>query len=803
MKKLTNKVLSLIVGLSMLIPSAAVLAAEQTSAPVISATETTTLPANSCKVSVNNMNASDSVINTATWEQASDVTLAFEVPEEKAYTLTIENISRASHDAVGEMNVQIDEGETVSIGAWAKRTENGEIGTWGVPSALSYKTMVLKKGVHTIKISCTNTSIGLARIAVGKLIFEPFADLELSASETTTINAKDYLVYATNFGLNGSDKIVSDQSNGKATITIPFKVAKENVYKITIDNVSKAANTGISPLCVNVDGTEYSDTYAWTNEGAGKIGWQVPGVLSSKRFLLSEGDHTITLHIDTADGTGRYRGAIGEISFTPAEIAVVSGTESTTLNAGDYDAYGTGAVSCASAGTETQHLKFNDSTAVPSVKIPFKVDSFGSYKISVDTCSKVSHGGMSPVFVKIDNGEWAYIGTWTVIGDGSASNFGAGVSKIVSKEGFILNAGEHSIEFKVTEMTAGYYRATVGNIVFTPDTSGVSTVNAADYADGTTGYGKHSQNQNIAITYAAPGTLTVPIAVYKTGYYTLNMDLMARMSEDESSVRSWIYLAVDDGDPVKLTSDNTTLVTEEVDQYPGMQPLNNYKYKKAQYLEAGIHNLTFSVNEPCPVNAAVYGTAIKTVSATLAERFKTVSIAQRVTDYDVDSNFTINVMVDGKNISNVDAAAVTYKSSNENVATVDQQGKVTVVGMGEVEIEVAVRQFENDTAEQELKASVTYHCYENGICLYGAKATETGAEATLKTNKAVAANTVFAAKYDANNRLVDAAIVNSGEIAKNAEITLNAEFGAVENGQKVKFFVWDSNFKPLIKSVGL
>ncbi len=164
-----------------------------------------------------------------------------------------------------------------------------------------------------------------------------------------------------------------------------------------------------------------------------------------------------------------------------------------------------------------------------------------------------------------------------------------------------------------------------------------------------------------------------------------------------------------------------------------------------------------------------FSTAVAVTGLTLAETAATMEIGDTKT------------IVPSFAPSNATDINVTYKSSNEAVATVNRLGKVTAVGAGDADITVT-------SADGGYTA--TYAVKVNAI-IPEITVVKDGTKFTVTTNVAVNGEKVYIAAYDASNVMIAATLADY--VADGTALTL-----AADGATYYKAFIWGAGAVPVV-----
>lgn len=770
----------------------------------------------------------------------AEISIPFNVAEEQSFKLSVDTISLMSgNQGISPLQFKIDDGEYVTLSEVnASKGSTGNAADYGVsPYIIAYNDAIaLSADTHTItfKFDLYGGDGTLCQGTIGDITFTPTSSepaepdvpesyATLATDKATVLTAENaWVKYATGgvMVLRGGGQFGTVLSTiTTATLAIPFTVEKKQEFKLSILGAFNVGqNGGLSKVKVQMDDGEAivptKDTNcAWTynadgcDYGATSADSGGGDVEFNDTYTLDEGTHILKfvvdgLPIDGGAANKNHQASIKNITFTPVVASTLATDRATTINAIDWLSGSDGGIVSRATEGGTPFAGTNSGNG-GSIAIPFKVAEKQQFKLSVTGAFLVERAGFSPVKIQINGFDEIVpsVNNCTAT-DLDVRIYGGAALKADFSKTYVLAPGDYTLTFTCDEKRAqgdGYFGA-IGDITFTP--AGDDLIfKATDYIDEDNGWGiKDGTNSNkIAVTYTTAGTMEIPVDVVKNGYYNIYADICAAMTADDEM--SPIYYAIDDETPIKLDSTLVTVEKPEVETYEGIGKLNNYKINKAYYLEANkTHKLTFSVKDKTADDN--YPVALDNITLKAAERITGISFPRANWKIDVDGNRTLNIQLNtasGTTVDKASVAAITYKSSDESVATIDANGKITAVGGGVTTISVTVKQFAADTAAEEVTASETLVVYENGVAVTDRATTATGVGAKLKANKAVDNCSVYIAKYNGTT-LTGVACVYEGALTSGAEETLTAEIGAVQTGETVKVFVWNSNYAPLVKN---
>ena len=625
---------------------------------------------------------------------------------EVTYTSSNENVAKAD-EASGDITPVAASTEAITITASFEGDDNYNAQDATYALTVAKGTAVVTK-VPTAKENLTYTGEALALInagecTTGNMQYKLGTDGTYSANIPSATDAKTYTVYYKDAGdskYNASDESSITVTIGKGTATVTkAPTAKENLtYTGEAQQlvIAGESNTGSMLYKLGTDGTYSADIPTATEAKEYAVYYKAAG---NDNYNESAEGGPVTVTINKAAGT---------ISYATASVNKTYGDEP-FIN--ELTITGDGVVSYSSLNenTATVNTTTGEVTIIASGEATIKAtvtdkeggnytyeNKTATYLLSVDTeAMEVSATAYTGTYdgeahtITVTAPEDATVkygateGTYDL--DVCPTYTNAGTYTVfyqVSKPNFTTISGSQTVTISKAAGTISYATTTVDKIIGTD----VSFTNELTITgDGTVAYSITEGNvatineSTGEVTIAEIGEATITATVTdgtnytyatKTATYTLNV------ASDAMEVTSAGYTGAYDG---KAHSITVTVISPEG---------ATVKYGKTQgtydldtnptYTDAGRYTVYYQVTKTGYIT--VTGSEVVSITAGAGSiTFAETSVSKTVGDEPFTNALT-----------NTGDGAVTYESSDTNVATVDANGQVSIVGAGNTIITATV-----------------------------------------------------------------------------------------------------------------
>ncbi len=560
-------------------------------------------------------------------------------------------------------------------------------------------------GDGTVTYSTSNPTVALVD-DVGKVTIVGVGTATITATASST---EHYKAAAASYSLNVGTKtaqvlsfpfsvvekeygdsdyvMIANQSIGDGTIT--YSSSDMNVA--TVDNSGKVTIVGVGTATIMATAAEtsdYSSSSASYSLNVSKGSQELSFAISTINKKLGDLFFTVSATQSVGDGTVTY-------STSNPTVALVD-------NSGKVTIVGLGTTTIIATATETSNYK--EASASYSLNVGSKTAQVLSFPESIvnkkygdaDYTMSVNHlVGDGTITYSSSNESIA-----TVDNSGKVMLFGAGTVTIIatasetpsyaaSSISYTLNVGKgiQKLEFAELAVNKRYGDADYTMVVTHPVGDGTITYSSSDTSVATV-------DNSGKVTIVGVGTTTIIAIAAETsnyssvsGSYTLSVSKRSQTISFSESTINKIYgdedyviaaiHTVGDGEVTYSSSDVNVAVVDNT----GKVTIKN----------AGttIITVTAAGTATCEASSASY--ALNVAKASQSISIVDVSTNGVVKKID-DEPFSVHV------VAGVDKSLLSYSSSNENVAIIDNNGLVTIVGEGETILIVTVLETENYAA---------------------------------------------------------------------------------------------------------
>ena len=644
---------------------------------------------------------------TYTFGQAFTKPTLTTTPEglEVTYTSSNENVAKAD-EASGDITPVAASTEAITITASFAGNDNynAEEATYALTVAKG--TAVVTK-VPTAKENLTYTGeaqalINAGECTTGNMQYKLGTDGTYSANIPSATDAKTYTVYykdAGNSNYNASDESSITVTIGKGTATVTkAPTAKENLtYTGEAQQlvIAGESNTGSMLYKLGTDGTYSADIPTATEAKEYAVYYKAAG---NDNYNESAEGGPVTVTINKAAGTISYATAtvnktygdepfINELTITGDGVVSYSSlnentaTVNTTTGEVTIKASGEATIKATVADKDGGNYTYENKTATYLLSVDTKAMEVsataytGTYDGEAHTITvtapedaTVKYGTTEGTYDLDDCPTYTNAGTYTVFYQ-------------VTKPNYTTVAGSQTVTISKAAGTISYETTTVTKIINTD----VSFTNElTNTGDGTVAYSIEGNAATIneatgEVTIAEIGEATITATVTdgtnytyatKTATYTLSV------VSDAMEVTSAGYTGAYDGKAHSITVTVTSPegATVKYGKTQGTYDLD----ANPTYTDAGRYIVYYQVTKTgyLPVTGSE---VISITPGTGSISFAEATVSKTVGDEPFTNALT-----------NTGDAAVTYESSDTNVATVDANGQVSIVGAGETTITATV-----------------------------------------------------------------------------------------------------------------
>lgn len=504
-----------------------------------------------------------------------------------------------------------------------------------------------------------------------------------------------------------------------------FEIAAEGTYQlgIALQDITK----DFSACSVSVDDSDYTAINQGIIESdSGSIGDYMVSYITSLKYNLSEGEHTLFFRLDSARSDGRGFAHVDRFTFKEAEPEAtdtihIRGQQAHTKN---FPIDGVGAEYYGTVfAKNTLEVQTSSQDAFPVegliVTYSFDVTEEGDYQLTV-SASQHSGSGLqylSPYGIAVNDGEVTEINTQTA---GSASSPNGGFNtecQDVSDSSrfpiaiydtnlyYHLMPGANTVSFKVLssrEMDTKAFAA-LAYIEFNkqpePEVQPAYIINGTDghsleYSSGAEGVSED--------TTSLPGTLNVKTladVLFPDGGITLNYSFRSEtagsyklslsasvhtrtttLSTYAVSVNGSDYVTIDSSSAGAAESPNggwSTTITG-VDSLIGV-----YKTNLIYDIEQGMNTVSIKILTPRDADGRAYF-YLEYIRLQLVDSFADAEFAEDEKYIEIGSNAVSGIRAIGETGTEMDIseATLSFSSDNPKAADVDKNGVITANGMG-------------------------------------------------------------------------------------------------------------------------
>ena len=583
---------------------------------------------------------------------------------------------------------------------------------------------------------------------------------------------------------------VDETSNTKYTVSYTLNVLEAGYYGVTAA-ASLKGNTDLSEWTIYVNNAQNAPA---SYTAAGET-FQIYGIGSAAgdkydcdKVYLNAGENTLYWSFEKASGRDKLYAALDYIELTRLQMITVPASGTTKIEGEDYtDATITPNVRVMNDPDDGQkavnYVSFNPSHHTGEefiVKFALDVASEGYYDLSAVATIR-SQTYTSDWFIYADTPENSVV-SYTQGADVTTTSFMKNNFKEFDCGSIYLDAGLNILCWKVDETDApnGVLQAALDYITLTPSAPQTVTIGDETYVEAET-------NAKPIRSWGASGDRVMGvISENKSNTISLIVTTAGDYMIEVSGTDGKVSISLDGGSPVTLGL-GATVKTKEGAYFTNNQyPYDTFVLASPVALTAGAHTITVALNGDSAGAAADYVKFVKVSEP--------AGISVSATDTELNVGETANISISGVNASEM--YMVTYSSSDEAVAIVDGNGKITATGGGEAIIEVIVKKyvfsqgvsdFITVTVDSSELLTISGAGYSNGT--FAARITKNGA----LSGSAQA----YIAVYDnsTSRKLLRSASVTVPVTAGTQDISIPL---SASEGNLIGVFVWDSaSMQPL------
>ena len=489
--------------------------------------------------------------------------------------------------------------------------------------------------INSVTLTADNTTIDLgtgsnslqvvARTKQGKEIEATDLIWKSSNSKIATVNENGTVT-----GLTNGTTIITATSdtgiNGNITITVQTSPKEIKLSKTTVNFDMSGTHTDKLTVTFNPSTTNANNTLTWESNKSGVVSVDNSGNITG----ISNGDAVIT--VKTPNGKSATCNVT--VKTSPQSISLNKGNTTLDLN-----------------GTKTEKLTvtFNPSSTNTNNGLTWRSDNTGI--VSVDTSGNITakSNGTTTITVTTTNGKKATCSVTVKTSPQSISLNNSSLTLDISG----TKTSKLNVNFNPTSSN------TNNSITWNSDAPGIATVdssgNVTGVANGTTTIRATTTNGKVATCSVTVQTSPQSISLNKTN---VTLDLVGTQNTD-----------------LKVTYNPTTANVQTSITWTSSNP------NVASVDSSG--NVMGKANGAAVITAETANGKKTTCNVTVHTSLQSISLNKNKLAFDLSTShksekLQITYSPSSANYNN----SVTWKSSNTNVARVDQSGTVTAVGNG-------------------------------------------------------------------------------------------------------------------------
>ena len=489
--------------------------------------------------------------------------------------------------------------------------------------------------INSVTLTADNTTIDLgtgsnslqvvARTKQGKEIEATDLIWKSSNSKIATVNENGTVT-----GLTNGTTIITATSdtgiNGNITITVQTSPKEIKLSKTTVNFDMSGTHTDKLTVTFNPSTTNANNTLTWESNKSGVVSVDNSGNITG----ISNGDAVIT--VKTPNGKSATCNVT--VKTSPQSISLNKGNTTLDLN-----------------GTKTEKLTvtFNPSSTNTNNGLTWRSDNTGI--VSVDTSGNITakSNGTTTITVTTTNGKKATCSVTVKTSPQSISLNNSSLTLDISG----TKTSKLNVNFNPTSSN------TNNSITWNSDAPGIATVdssgNVTGVANGTTTIRATTTNGKVATCSVTVQTSPQSISLNKTN---VTLDLVGTQNTD-----------------LKVTYNPTTSNVQTSITWTSSNP------NVASVDSSG--NVMGKANGAAVITAETANGKKTTCNVTVHTSLQSISLNKNKLAFDLSTShksekLQITYSPSSANYNN----SVTWKSSNTNVARVDQSGTVTAVGNG-------------------------------------------------------------------------------------------------------------------------
>lgn len=674
------------------------------------------------------------------------------------------------------------------------------------------ESVYLTEGTNVLTFSCKERSSDKLKIAAAleKAVFTPKNVIPSNG----VIELENYAVdnnIETMSQATASNSQITKTGNANISeeeFTIKVNVPEAARYSLGVAAGCKFNLTWLSPLSVSINGGTYEslENYVKTEYSHDTSTFGTALFTRADVINLNAGENTITLKATPRDDGGIYY-SLDYISLN--KLGVIKPLpENGKIEAEDYATEWEAEMTTQSTASNGAVItkKLADQTE-DEVSMTVSTAEEGDYVIAVGAGCSAWAEWLSPLAISFNDGEYENLSDYGVSGVIADSDDGFRCARMTRQQAVHLSAGTNTIKFKASARTAGgvYYSIDYIDIVRVQNAESISVIpdtgriEAEDYAEQ---IGMTVNTLDVASGGAS--------AVVKNASASSDVVSIAFISDEKKQVilsvgaasQAWapwlspVHVQINGGKKEDLLSFNKTSTQEGEDGFRNADMVRRGNIE----INKGLNVITFYA-EPrtADFNGGIYY-GIDYIDMAKANTELQEPEMSLQTELEVDDKVTITIMDGSAFITPADVYQLTYKSSNEAVATVDGNGLVTAVSSGTTEITVAIRANKNSD-EIVLKKIITVSGEEENMVSIDNIVNNDGTVSfDVKNSIDLDKAEIYIASYDSDGILVSIKKHNVENIAANTGYKVSEILENYDESQRVRIYMWMGMY-PVIDSI--
>ena len=663
----------------------------------------------------------------------------------------------------------------------------------------------LNEGTNTLTLRCgarTMNSGDLIVAALDKAVFMPKnvipSNGRIELENYAVDNGIESLWQAT--ASNSQIAYINDKENmGEDEFELTVNVEETGSYSLGLATGCRQYLVWLSPLSISVNGGAYEslDGYLRTDYSGDTTTYGTALFTRPEPITLNAGENTIKIKATQRDDGGIIY-SLDYLDIKPVGVTKDLPESGRIEGEGYATEWGTEITAQATSSGGMSAVKKAPGETSDEISIKINVPEEGDYVAALGAGCAAWASWLSPIEISFNEGGYedtAHTDKYAVSGVISVSDDGFRAARITRQQTVHLNEGENTIKLRMRERADGgiYYSIdyidlvrvqNVENIAPLPESGRIET---EDYAEQV---GMEKYDLDVESGGATSRVANADMTSDVVSFAFTSDEEKTVMLQIGAAAKAWapwlspVYVSLNGGEKEDLLSFNRIATHEGDDGFRSADMVRNGAVK----INKGLNVITFYAEErDASYNGGIYY-GIDYIDFTKA--YDELTAPQMYLNQEMNVGDTISaIIMDGSKIVTPDTVyQLTFKSDNEEVASVDGSGLVKGVSAGTATITAAIRA--NRASEEiVLKQTVTVNGDTTELASVKNVKNDNG-KISFDVTSSFGIDTAqaYVASYD--NGVLVSVKLQEISVGANGSVTVEKTLDNYDSSQNVKIFVW-------------